>query len=76
MYLLIQIYHEHGRQGECMVQLTQEELANHAGINLRTATRAIQKLCKDGSLTKRARKLYLNETQCAQMERQLKTILE
>lgn len=76
MYLLIQIYREHGRQGECMVQLTQEELANHAGINLRTATRAIHQLCKDGSLTKRARKLYLDETQCAQMEQQLKTIME
>lgn len=76
MYLLTQIYHEHEQEGECIVQITQEELANHSGINLRTATRAIHQLCKEGKLTKRDRKLHINKRQCKQMEQELKVIVD
>lgn len=76
MYVLTKIFHEHEREGECVVQMTQEELANHSGINLRTATRAIQKLCENGKLTKRSRKLFINLEQCSWMEQQLKVIVD
>lgn len=76
MYLLTQIYHEHEQEGECIVQITQEELANHSGINLRTATRAIHQLCNENKLTKKNRKLHINKIQCEQMEKELKVIVD
>lgn len=76
MYLLTQIYREHGKEGECLVQMTQEELANQSGINLRTATRAIQRLCDEGKLTRKQRKLFISEAQCMDMEKKLKAIVD
>lgn len=76
MYLLVRIYHEHAKDGECQVKITQEELANQSGINLRTATRAIYRLCEEKLLTKKNRKLFISELQCRKMEEHLKVIVD
>lgn len=75
MYLFVQIYQKYNQTDVCEVKLTQDELANRCGINLRTATRTIHSLCEENMITKKNRKLYISYSQYKHMEEKLNEII-
>lgn len=49
--------------GECMLDMTQEQLAQHIGMSVRTVQRSIRRLMEEGFLTCRGGKIYLTQEQ-------------
>lgn len=75
-YLLVKMYREYAKNGLLEVRTTKEELANLAGIDIRTVNRAIRKMIEDGHLEKCGRSLLINEGQYKEMDRVLQTMID
>lgn len=75
-YLLVKMYREYAKDGLLEIRNTKEELANRAGIDIRTVNRAIKKMIEDGLLTKDGWSLMVNQSQYEEMNRILQTMID
>lgn len=75
-YLLVKMFREYAKDGILEVRSTKEELANLAGIDIRTVNRAIKKMIEDGLLVKDGRTIIVNQIQYEEMNRILQTMID
>lgn len=75
-YLFVKMYREYAKDDILEVKSTKEELANLAGIDIRTVNRAIKKMIEDGLLVKDGRSLIVHQSQYDEMQQILQTMID
>ncbi len=76
MYMFVKHYEKSKAEGDYVVELSRQELAERSGFSIKTINRSIKKLEEDGYISRKGHKIIMSHAQYVMMKEYLNEIVD